>query len=133
MNSARLSFVLTTINLAILGLVLTQHRGSAPDPGAVLRGRALELVDDHGKVRAKLDAEPGGEVVFRLMDADGTIRVKLGAGEGGSAFVLLDEDTEPAIHMVARHATTADRPITTSIRLRNGKGPARVLSPEAEG
>jgi hypothetical protein len=63
--------------------------------------------DARGQVRSRINMEEDGEVVFRLRDRNGTIRVKLGAGEGGSGFVLLDETTEPAVHMVARRVGTS--------------------------
>jgi hypothetical protein len=51
--------------------------------------------------------ESSGEVVFRLRDANGTIRVKVGASEEGSGLVLLDEATEPGIHMLANRGGTS--------------------------
>lgn len=62
--------------------------------------------DREGLVRAQLEVEASGEVVFRLRDASGTIRVKIGASEEGSGLVLLDEATEPGIHMLATRAST---------------------------
>jgi hypothetical protein len=61
---------------------LVQRRRAARMPGTktapaasdVLRVRVFELVDGHGQVRAQLNVEDSGEVVFRLRDADGTIR-----------------------------------------------------------
>jgi hypothetical protein len=35
------------------------------------------------------------------MDKNGTIRVKIGGGEDGSGMVLLDNNTEPAIHALS--------------------------------
>jgi hypothetical protein len=51
-----------------------------------LRTRAIEIVDDSGKVRAQLDVEKTGDVVFRLRDAKGTIHAKFGARESGSGL-----------------------------------------------
>ncbi|HEY7461005.1 MAG TPA: hypothetical protein VIC59_03915 [Gemmatimonadota bacterium] len=72
--------------------------------------------------------EPDGEVAFRLLDQNGTIRVKLGASEDGSGLLLLDETTEPGVHVVARRAGTAVRPTTTSLTL-NGVEGRRVVQP----
>jgi hypothetical protein len=73
---------------------------------AVLRARSLELVDERGQVRANLKVEPSGEVVFRLRDAKGTIRAKLAASEEGSGLLLIDDRTEPAVHLLAKSTGT---------------------------
>lgn len=67
----------------------------------VLRARNLELVDERGQVRAQFKVEPSGEVVLRMRDTKGTIRVKLGASENGAGLLLLDERTEPGVHLLA--------------------------------
>lgn len=67
----------------------------------VLRARNLELVDEQGQVRAQFKVETSGEVVFRMRDTKGTIRVKLGASDNGAGLLLLDERTEPAVHLLA--------------------------------
>jgi hypothetical protein len=67
---------------APLGLLLYERRLAAAQAGAgILRTRAIELADARGQVRAQLDVEPDGEVVFRLRDARDTIGVKLGASD----------------------------------------------------
>jgi hypothetical protein len=112
MKGQRLAIVLaalTAVNIVILVVVLFQGRstGAQPDAqadGSVIRGRVLELVDESGQVRSRLGVEPDGEVVFRLLDESGTIRVKLGASADGSGMVMLDNDTEPAVHMLAKAA-----------------------------
>jgi hypothetical protein len=130
MKMQRLVIGLTAINLVLLLLVVTRVGGTAAqDDAPVLRGRALELVDDRGKIRTRINVEPGGEVVLRLLDQNGTIRVKLGAGEDGSGLVLNDETTEPGIHLLARRASTAERPNTTMIMLRGAEGQERVIRP----
>ncbi len=92
------------------------------EPAPIIRARALELVDDRNKVRARLNVEEDGEVVFRLMDQKGTIRVKLGAGEDGSGFLLNNQKTEPGIHMLAK-------PEGSTIRLANPGGKELILQP----
>jgi hypothetical protein len=64
--------------------------------------REFELVDKNGKERASILVEENGEVVFRLKDKSGTIRLKMGADEDGSGLVLLDNNTEPGIHALAK-------------------------------
>jgi hypothetical protein len=100
---------LMSLNVVLLlGMLLLERSAAvAQAVSSVLRARAIELVDDSGRVRAQLDVESGGEVVFRLRDASGTIRVKIGASEEGSGLVLLDESTEPGIHMLATRAGTS--------------------------
>jgi hypothetical protein len=66
----------------------------------------IELVDERGRVRANLKVEAEGEAVFRIFDAKGTIRVKVGGSEDGSGLVLLDDRTEPAVHLLAKSAGT---------------------------
>ena len=131
MKSERLAFGLTAFNLVLLLLILGWGNlaSSAAEVVPVLRGRALELVDEAGQVRSRINVEQDGEVVFRLIDRKGTIRVKLGAGEGGSGLLLLDEATEPAVHVIARRSGSSDRPTTTSITLRGSGGEPRVIKP----
>ena len=144
MTSKRLAIVLAALNLAFLVFIAgravrfsTAVAATAPevqspavqDVVPVLRGRALELVDEAGQVRSRINVEPDGEVVLRLIDRKGTIRVKLGAGERGSGLLLLDEATEPAVHVIARRTGTSERPTTTSLTLRGSAGEQRVIRP----
>ena len=100
---------LALLAASFLLLLFTVLGGSAASPTAqdVVRARAIELVDARGQVRAQLDIEDSGEVVFRLRDSKGTIRVKIGAGEDGSGLLLLDEKTEPGVHMLAKDDGTS--------------------------
>jgi len=134
MTTQRCSVILTAINLALL-LTLAAQAGPTHAQGAgqtvapVLRGHALELVDRNGQVRSRINIEESGEVVFRLVDEKGTIRVKLGASSTGSGLLLLDEATEPGVHMIAGRAPAPGRPTNTRITLRDGSGRQRVLKP----
>ena len=49
-----------------------------------------------------LKIEEGGEIVFRMMDQQGTIQVKMGGDKEGSGLVLIDNETEPAVHIIAK-------------------------------
>jgi hypothetical protein len=123
MRSHRLIVGLVSINVALLAALLIQgHRVSAADNPATVRARAIELVDERGRVRAQLNVEADGETVFRLRDAAGEIRVKLGAGGDGSGLLLLDGSTEPGIHMLAQSKGT-------SVTLRSQGGQRRVITP----
>ncbi len=102
MKFQRVSVILCVVNLLLLVFFATQNRSSAQSGvSPVLRARAIELVDDAGKVRAQLNIEQGGEVVFRLRDSTGTIRAKFGAGEKGSGISLMDERTEATVQLRA--------------------------------
>jgi hypothetical protein len=130
MGMQRLAVALTGTNLVLLLALLGPGAPTAAQTGApILRGRASELVDDRGRVHSRLDVESDGEVVLRLLDRNGTIRVKLGAGEHGSGLVLLDETTQPGVHIVARRAGTTERPATTSVALTGASGQPRVIRP----
>jgi hypothetical protein len=96
-------------NLALLLFLLTQIRAvEAQSAATVLRGRALEIVDDQGRVRASLKVQtPSGEalretVILRLVDPNGRPAVKLSATDrgaglslispGDATYVILDSD-----------------------------------------
>jgi len=103
MKSRQIIIVLVAINLATLAFVFTQNKSHAAAANAsVLRATALELVDEHGKVRAELKMLPAqpdfkmpdGSVGYpeavqlRLFTSKGAPNVKLAAIEDGSALVL---------------------------------------------
>jgi hypothetical protein len=128
MNAQRYTIALTIINLLLLVVIATQTtRAATTETLPVLRGRALELVDASGIVRAQFNVQ-NGEAIFRLRDAKGDIRVKLGASESGSGLVLIDEATEPAIQLIARQTAKAGDK-TTGITLQGKDGKQTVLTP----
>src|SRR5688500_8373378 len=100
MSSVRIAVLVTAVNLVLLLATLSQGGSATQATTPLLRGRALELVDDRGKIRARLNVEPSGEVVLRLLDERGTIRVKLGAGRDGSGLLLANDATEPGVHLL---------------------------------
>jgi len=107
MKTNRLSVILTIINLAVLVFLLVRGQMTIPPANSdILRVKAIELIDNHGQVRAQLEVESNGEVVFRLRDEEGTIRVKLGASQDGSGLLLLNDLTEPGIHLLADRDST---------------------------
>jgi hypothetical protein len=123
MNAQPLAVALTFVNLVLLTAAYTQDRPTAEQGVAPLvRAHALELVDGRGQLRARLNVEPGGEVVFRLLDQEGTIRVKLGAAKDGSGLLLANDATEPGVHILAK-ATGS------SLRLANKDGREQVIQP----
>lgn len=108
----------------LLAAAVSRSEGRATVAAAsdTVRVRAFELVDERGKVRSRISVEPGGEVVFRLLDQEGTIRVKLGAGRDGSGMVLLNDATEPGVHLLSK-------PAGSSVRVVNKDGRERLLAP----
>ncbi len=99
----RLTIILTAFNLILLAFGLAQLRpAGAQGVLPVLRGRALEIVDDQGRVRAEIKVLPADPAVkmpdgttgysaavqLRLISSQGSPHVKLGTTEDGSGLVL---------------------------------------------
>jgi len=124
MNTNRPALILTVINFILLIAVLAQSRIIATQRiPEVLRVRAFQLVDENGEVRAQFNVDgTSGEVIFRMMDQQGTIRVKLGASEDGSGLVLLNDLTEPGVHILAQQGDT-------SLTITNQSGAKQVIEP----
>lgn len=123
MKTHKWIIILAVINAIVLFCMAAQSTPSAqPGVQSILRARAIELVDDRGDVRASLSVETNGEAVFRMRDAKGTIRMKLGASEAGSAPLLLDDSTNPGLHVSAKDGRT-------SMTLINKDGGKRVVEP----
>ncbi len=103
---------LTVINVGAAIAVIATGAGvtdEAPTSNAptatfsTVRTERLDVVDRSGAVRAQIQMEDGAEggIVLRLRDEQGQIRVKLGATGTGSGLVLLDDQTEVGVHLVA--------------------------------
>jgi hypothetical protein len=103
MRLHRLLVALTLVNLALLAVLLARALpAAAHDDPPVLRGRALEIVDESGKVRASIRVYPADPdvrmpdgtkgypeaVLLRLITRDGRPSVKLAASERGGGLVL---------------------------------------------
>jgi hypothetical protein len=104
-----LLFTLTIINLLLLLSLLAAHLRPAwiGSDAPVIRSRALEIIDDRGRVRASIKVhpsavfEPTGKlypetIMFRLIDQNGRPEVKLGASDqgGGISFVGSSDGTQ---------------------------------------
>jgi len=98
MKTQRLLIVLTAVNLGLLCYQVIEPRlavASTVDVPGVLRGRALEIVDARGRIRASIAVLPEDPKVIwkgkpypettllRLMSPDGRPNVKLGLADGG--------------------------------------------------
>ena len=130
MKRQRLVVGLTAVNLVLLILAASQARSMSREVVTpILRTHMLELVDDHGQVRSRLEVKPGGEVLLQLFDQKGIIKVKLGAGEDGSGMFLADETTQSGVQIIARQTGTSEKPKTTSITLTGPNGQQRIITP----
>jgi hypothetical protein len=108
MNWQRFAAILVVLNVVLLMFILAQVRpvvaqGAAP----VLRGHALEIVDDQGRVRAEIKVLPAQPtlkmpdgttgypeaVQLRLISSRGGPNVKLVTTEDGSGQVLGGESS----------------------------------------
>jgi hypothetical protein len=143
MKSQRLLIVLTVLNLGLLAFLLTQLEvrflgfrflGSAEvhAAGSVLRGRALEITDDEGRIRASIKVHPASvlpdgttypeTVLLRLINSQETPNVKLAATEDGSGLVLSGA-ANPT------HAQILARGPTVSLKLTNMDGQQQSITP----
>ena len=122
----RLTLIITAFNLVLFAFGLAQLRPAvAQQVAPVLRARALEIVDEQGRVRAEikvLPAEPTLKmpdgttgypeaVQLRLISSGGNPNVKLVTTEDGSGLVLggekgytqlLSRTTDPFIKIVTK-------------------------------
>ncbi len=101
MKTQRFAIALMLINLALLVLLLAQNLSAdSQNVAPVLRGRALEIVDSSGRIRASITVEPPvtmdsrtypETVLLRLTDPKSGPIVKITATEEGSAIGLSDD------------------------------------------
>jgi hypothetical protein len=136
MKIQRLSIVLTVINLLLLTFSLAQfHPTEAQGAAPVLRGRALEIVDNEGRVRASINVHPAGPsmpvpdgkiypetVILRLIDPNGRPSVKLGASEQGSGLGLGGDSDLTYVVLKAEGASS-------SLKLTNKDGREQLVKP----
>jgi hypothetical protein len=137
MQTQRLLIVLTAVNLGLLCYQSLQpHPSAAAMAGsqAVLRGRALEIVDDRGRVRASLSVLPedpkviwNGKpypetVLLRLMSPAGRPNVKLGATKLGSGLLIGGESDPTYIQVKAEGGES-------TVKLINADGLERLIKP----
>jgi hypothetical protein len=94
MRMQRVALALTIVNLGLLIVLLAQVSPlSAQETAPILRGRALQIVDEAGRVRASLSVLPAGEqssetVLLRLITEQGRPSVKIGVSEGSSGLSI---------------------------------------------
>jgi hypothetical protein len=131
----RFTLGLTLLNLVLLVLTLLSQASTAMGKQSeplVLRGRALEIVDDQGRLRANILVH-GPEtvngvtypetVLFRLIDPKGGPVVKLTAAANGSAFRLSDGlSGNGGVELYARDTASF-------VRIVNKSGRTQTLKP----
>jgi hypothetical protein len=137
MKIQRLLIALTVANIALLTLLLTRS-GSAESKRdtQVLRGRALEIVDERGKVRASITVIPADPtrklpdgttgypetVLLRLINSEGRPNVKIGASRRGAGVGLGGESDPTYVQILAEQDST-------SLKLTNKDGREQVIKP----
>jgi len=137
MNTQRFLVALTVVNIALLTFSLARPSAAGTEGATqILRGRALEIVDDRGQVRASITVFPADPavkmpdgttgypetVLLRLINSKGAPNVKLAASEDGSGLVLGGESNPTHVQILARGASA-------SLKLSNKDGQARLLTP----
>jgi hypothetical protein len=137
MKTERLLILLTAVNAGLLLYQMVRpHLSTAAtiDVQTVIRGRALEIVDDRGRVRASLSVLPEdpkhlwkGEpypetVLLRLITADGRPNVKLGASQRGAGLLIGGESDPTYVQVLAEGGES-------SVKLIDKTGTERLIKP----
>lgn len=137
MKQPPMLFALTLVNVALLGFSLLRS-GAAEAEGVVpvLRGRALEIIDERGQVRASISVMPADPavkmpdgttgypetVLLRLISSKGRPNVKIAATERGAGLVLGGEADPTYVQIMA------DGP-STSVKLSDRDGREQIIKP----
>ena len=131
----RLTIILTGFNLILLVFGLVQLRPAvAQEAVPVLRARALEIVDEQGRVRAEIKVLPAQPtlkmpdgttgypeaVQLRLISSQNSPHVKLVTTEDGSGLVLGGEKG---------HAQLLARSMDPFIKIVTNDGRERTIKP----
>lgn len=137
MKTQRLLVVITVLNILLLLFTLNRTRAVvAQGTSPVLRGRALEIVDDRGRVRASIRIQPADPsvkmpdgtvgypetVLLRLMDPRGRPNIKIGASIDGSGLLVAGNAEPTYVQILAQ----GDK---TSLKMINKDGRERVIKP----
>jgi len=126
----RFTLGLTVLNLVLLAVLISTKAATALGSRQelpVLRGRALEIVDNQGRVRANILIH-GPEtvngvtypetVLFRLIDSNGGPLVKLTVARNGSALGLSDGlSGDGGVQLYARDTASFVRVVNRSGRI----------------
>jgi hypothetical protein len=135
MKTQRILIILTLINLVVLVLSLAERRTVAAETvSPVLRARALEIVDEQGRVRASLTVLPAGTsehgdrypetVLLRLITERGRPSVKISASEEAAGVSLAGPSSTKDTYVIVEAKGRA-----SSLKLRNEDGREQVVKP----
>jgi hypothetical protein len=134
MKPSRFLVVLTAANLAILLFAAVRVLPKIDEAAPVLRGRALQIVDELGHVRASISVlpaqtQPNGEiypetVLLRLITERGRPSVKISASEEttGATFVGPSNTTNT-------YTTLQAKQTASSLKLRDEDGGETLIRP----
>jgi hypothetical protein len=130
-----LSIVLAVFNLSLLVFLLVTHRDALlnNDVAALVRCRALQVVDDQGRVRAAISVLPASvfkptgkaypeTVILRLIDAKGRPEVKIGASVEGAGLGVVGDSDDTQVKLEAQGSET-------SLTLLNKNGKQQQVKP----
>jgi hypothetical protein len=129
-------YAMMVLNIALLVLVMGQQTrpALAQEELPVLRGRALEIVDPQGRVRASITLLPAGKspsgdqyaetVLLRLITERGRPSVKIGASEPTSGLSFAGPTGTKETYVVLQARDT-----TSSLLLRGESGRQQVFEP----
>jgi hypothetical protein len=129
-------YAVMVLNVVLLASALAQQfrPALAQDELPVLRGRALEIVDQQGRTRASISVLPAsrsssGEeqsetVLLRLITERGRPSVKIGASEPVSGLSFAGPTGTKDTYVILQSRGT-----TSSLKLRSESGRQRVLEP----
>jgi hypothetical protein len=120
-----------------MSLLFRANSATSPEVAPVLRGRALEIVDDQGRVRAMIKIFPPDPtvkmpdgttgypetVLLRLINSKGAPNVKISATEDGSGMSLGGESNPTHVQILARGTNT-------SLKLVNKDAHQHVIKPQ---
>jgi hypothetical protein len=136
MNARSVIYALVALNVALLSLGLAQqlHPAFAQGELPVLRGRALEIVDGQGRVRASISVLPPSAssssdeqsetVLLRLITERGRPTVKIGSSEPTSGLSFAGPTGTKDSYLILQTKGT-----TSSLKLRNEDGREQVVAP----
>jgi len=135
MKGQRLLILLTLVNLGVLAVTLATMRPAVADGvPPVLRGRALEIVDDQGRVRASLSVLPAGTsahgdrfpetVLLRLITERGRPSVKISTSEEAAGVSLAGPTNTKDTYVILESKGQA-----SSLKMRSESGREAIVAP----
>ena len=128
---------LTVVNIALLAFSLARTDAAGAQSAApILRGRALEIVDDRGQVRASIAVFPANPtvkmpdgttgypetVLLRLISSAGRPNVKIAASEQGAVVNFGGESDPTHVQILAKDGSTF-------LKLKNKDGREQIITP----